>query len=74
VKTATLSPPPRPPRNGNFTGGLGEPAGGGKSGRHTSLFRWCQMGLKLAVAILFVIAVAQLALILFQTVRLWFFT
>jgi len=70
MQTATLSPPPRPPRNGNFTGALGEPDG---RGRRAIVLRWCVMFLKLVVAILFVIAGAQLAFILFRTVRLWFF-
>ena len=74
MQTATLSPPPRPPRNVNSTGALGEPDNGGKPGRFANIRRWCRMCLKLVVAILFVVAVAQLALILFQTVRLWFFS
>ena len=74
MKTATLSPPPRPPRNGNFTADLGEPDGGGKSNRLDVILRWCRRCLKLAVVVLLVIAVAQLALVLFQTVRLWFFS
>jgi hypothetical protein len=74
MNTATLSPPPRPPRNGNFTGALGEPDGSRTPGRLASVLSWGRMFLKLLVCILFVIAVAQLAFILFQTVRLWFFT
>lgn len=74
MKTATLSPPPRPPRNENFTGGLGEPDGDGKSGRHTNVFHWCRVVLKFLVLLLFTVATAQLVFILFQTVRLWFFS
>jgi hypothetical protein len=71
MKTATLSLPPRPPRDGHVRSGLGEPDGEGSSGRSVNVLRWC---LKFAVIILLVIAVAQLALIMFQTVRLWFFS
>ncbi|HLX95935.1 MAG TPA: hypothetical protein VKU37_09330 [Verrucomicrobiae bacterium] len=74
MKTATLSSPPRPPGNGNFAGGLGEPGGGGRAGRRAIVRRWCRMGLKFVAAILFVMAAAQLAFVLFQTVRLWFFS
>jgi hypothetical protein len=74
MNTATLSPPPRPPRNGNFTGASGEPNGGGTPGRLVGVLRWGRMFLKLLVCILLVIAATQLAFILFQTVRLWFFS
>ena len=74
MKTTTLSPPPPPPRGGNFAGGLGEPDGGGKSGRHTRILRWFRMSMKFVVVILFAMAVMQLGFILFQTVRLWFFS
>jgi hypothetical protein len=74
MKTATLSAPPRPPRGGNFIGGLGEPGGGGKSGRHANVLYWCRMVLKFLVLLLFAVATAQLVFILFQTVRLWFFS
>ena len=74
MKTATLWPPPRPPRGGNFTGSLGEPDGSGQPGRHAPVLRWCRMVLKFLVLVLFAMAVAQLAFVLFQTVRLWFFS
>jgi hypothetical protein len=71
VKTATLSPPPRPPKNGRCTSNLGEPGGGGgKFGGRP----WWRMFLKFAVLLLFAVAAGQLAFILFQTVRLWFFS
>jgi hypothetical protein len=71
MKTATLSPPPRPPRDGNFTGGLGESGGGGESGRRAIILRWGRRFLKVGVFVLFVVALAQLAFVLVQTVRLW---
>lgn len=74
MQTATLSPPPRPPWNVNVIGAPGEPDGGGKPGRFAGVRRWCRMFLKLVVGILLVIAVTQLAFILFQTMRLWFFS
>jgi len=74
MTTETFSPPPRPPKNGNIAGDLGEPDGSGKPGRHAVVLSWCRMLLKLVVGLLMVVAVAQLAFILFQTVRLWFFS
>jgi hypothetical protein len=73
MNTATLSPPPRPPRTGNIRGGLGEPDRNGPRGGRTGFSRWWRMGAKLLVAILLVIVITQLAVILFRTVRLWFF-
>jgi hypothetical protein len=70
MKTATLCPPPCPPKGGRSTGNLGEPDGG--SGRYGGR-PWWRMILKFAVLVLFAVAAGQLVLILFQTVRLWFF-
>jgi hypothetical protein len=70
MKTATFSPPPRPPKGGRSTGNLGEPDGGsGIYGRRP----WWRMILKFAVLVLFAVAACQLVLIFFQTVRLRFF-
>jgi hypothetical protein len=74
MKTAALSPPPRPPRDGKFGGSLGEPDGGRKFGRHAGILRWFRRSLKFVVVVLFAVAVLQLVFILFQTVRLWFFS
>jgi len=70
VKTAPLSPPPRPPKNGRCASNLGEPGGGGKFGGRP----WWRTFLKFTVPVLFVVAAGQLAFILFQTMRLWFFS
>jgi hypothetical protein len=73
MKTAPLSPPPRPPRTGNSTSGFyewhGGPNPGSRQPRH-----WWHMFLKFVVLVLFAMAAGQLALIIFQTVRLWFFS
>lgn len=57
-----------------MTGAPGEPNSGGNPGRLVGVLRWGRMFLKLVVCILFVIAVTQLAFVLYQTVRLWFFS
>ena len=72
MQTAPVSPPPRPPRDGNVTMGSHDwrndpnPKGG------AMFHRWGRMALKLVVLILLVIAVGQLALVLIQLVRLQF--
>ena len=73
MNTATLSPPPRPPRDGN-TPRLAGPDDGGNFGRHLKLSHWFRGLLKAAVLLLFALAAGQLLFILFRTVRLWFFS
>ena len=74
MKTAPLMPPPRPPRTGDI--GLGshdwhdDP-----NSRGGAMFRrsW-RMLFKFVVIALLAVAVGQLALVLFQIVRLRFFS
>jgi hypothetical protein len=74
MKTAPVMPPPRPPSNGNITMGFHE-WHGKPGGRFGFLFaRYGRMLLKLLVLGLLAVAVGQLGLIVFQTVRLWFFS
>jgi hypothetical protein len=72
MNTATLSPPPRPPRNGNIARMAG-PDDGGNSGYRANLRRWFRGLLKAAVLLLFALVAGQLTLILFRTISLWFF-
>ena len=74
MKTAPVMPPPRPPRNGNITMGFHE-WHGHPGGRFGFLFaRYGRMVLKALVLGLLAVAVGQLGYIVFQTVRLWFFS
>jgi hypothetical protein len=72
MKTAPVSPPPRPPRNGNVTLGSYDWHNNPNSKGGAIFHRWGRMFLKLVVVGLLAIAVGQLALVLFQIVRLQF--
>jgi hypothetical protein len=72
MKTAPVSPPPRPPRNGNVTLGSYDWHNNPNPKRGAIFHRWGQMLLKFVVVGLLAIAVGQLALVLFQIVRLQF--
>ena len=74
MKTAPVMPPPRPPRKGNITMGFYD-WHGHPGGRLRFLFwRYGRMALKVLVLALLAVAAGQLGLIVFQTVRLWFFS
>lgn len=74
MKTAPMSPPPRPPRDGNVTMGFYDWHDNPNAGRSAKWFRYGRMLAKFVVLILFAIAIGQLGLILFQIVRLGLFS
>lgn len=74
MKTAPVSPPPRPPRNGNITMGYHDWSNNPNSRGRAIFLRYGRMLLKFVVLVLLAIAVGQLALVLFQIVRLQFVT
>ncbi|TAK92802.1 MAG: hypothetical protein EPO07_19040 [Verrucomicrobia bacterium] len=72
MKTAPVMPPPRPPRDGDVVMGFHDWNENPNAGRWAKWRRFGRMLLKFLVLILFAIAVGQLALIVFQIVRLQF--
>ena len=72
MKTAPVLPPPRPPRDGNVTTGSCDWHNNPNSKGDAIFLLWGRMLLKFVVLVLLAIAVGQLALVLFQIVRLQF--
>jgi len=73
MKTAPLMPPPRPPRTGNIATGFYEWHNNPNAGGRARLLRYALMGLKVLVLLLLAVALGQLALVIFNIVRLGFF-
>ena len=74
MKPAPAMPPPRPPRDGNINPGFYDWHDNPNAGCGAKLLLYGRMFLKFLVFILFAVAVGQLGLIVFQIVRLQFFS
>jgi hypothetical protein len=74
MKTAPVMPPPRPPRDGNILASNYDWHNDPNAGRHARWHRFGLMALKFFVFLLLAVAIGQLTLIIFQTVRLQFFS
>ena len=74
MKTAPAMPPPRPPRTGNLATGCPDWPDHPNAGRGAKWLFYGRVFLKFLVLFLLTVAIGQLALIIFQTVRLYFFS
>ena len=74
MRTAPVMPPPRPPRDRNMATGAHDWHDNPYGGFRARYRRYGRMLAKLVVLVMFAVAVGQLALILFETVRLYFFS
>jgi len=70
MQTAPVSPPPRPPRDGNVITGSHDWHDNSNAGRRAKWFRYGLMVLKCAVLILFAAGIGELAVVLFRVLRL----
>ena len=74
MQTQPVMPPPRPPRNGNVLASCYDWHDNPNADRRARWHRFSLMALKFLVLLLLAVAIGQLALIIFQTVRLNFFS
>ena len=72
MKTAPVMPPPRPPRDGNVLAGSHDWHDNPNAGGRARWYRFGLMSLKFLVFLLLAFAIGQLALIVFNIVRLQF--
>ena len=70
MKTAPVMPPPRPPRDGNIAMGAYDWHDNPNAGKRARWYRFGLMSLKFLVFLLLAFAIGQLALIVFNIVRL----
>jgi hypothetical protein len=74
MKTAPVMPPPRPPRAGNIAMGCPDWHDHPHAGRGAKWLFYGRVFLKFLVLFLLAVSVGQLALIIFNIVRLQFFS